>query len=513
MSGSGHASAASAGLVSYERPVLEVAFEGPREIVSESDDAESDVSQHSLPGPRRISDEEWLNYMRGDPDVRPRLFSDASIFRVPKFLKDTKSEAYVPHTVSLGPYHSKSEKLAPMDYHKGRALRRMMIRYNAKMKLFPDNMAFADNAMRVILSVKDKIRDIYEESIDCDDENLARMLCLDGCCILEVLRTLGRVPNDPDEGNDPYERYEPIFGEDKLAASNILKDIVMLENQIPWIVLLELLRLEYPEDDQVQTILLNLLVKATWGLFKIFDTKDLMQRLTHVENFHHVLGFLHKAIVGQPSFQDEHRISIERSYIGRCLLMLQDKNKAMNHDFESIPTAVELKNAGIKFQPCDGGIDGIRFDQKGAIIYLPVVSITYGTEVLFRNLISFEMCRPSEPNYVSSYLNLMDDLIDSQKDVALLRSTGILIKLIGSDKEVADRFNGLCEAVGTVSIENVFDGLRKDVNAHYKYNIGVQLEDIVQNHCSSRWKFSTFSAASVIACFGLITTIFIIRLV
>lgn len=493
-----------------------------KKILSEiQPDAQSDDGQQRLPrqsvydkNPRRISREEWVNYMKGDSHLRNRRPSFVSIFRVPKFLKDTKTEAYEPQTVSLGPYHNKSEKLVPMDDLKRRALRRMMMRYNTSQKLQPDDMVFADKATNVILSVVDKIKDIYEESIDCDGETLAWMLCLDGCCILEVLRTLGRNPNESDE---LYERNDPIFWENKLAASNILKDIVMLENQIPWIVLHELLQLENPEDGQVLTTLLNLLAHGTLGLFKISgqNKSGVKKHIDQVKKSHHLLGFLHKVIVDEPSIDDSprnqylYRFSI-KSCIGHLLLKLQDENKALNHDFESIPTAVELKNAGIKFEPCKGGISGISFNRKRAIIYLPVVCITYGTEVLFRNLIAFEICRPSEPNYVSSYVNLMDDLIDSQKDVALLRSMGILTKLIGSDKEVADLFNGLCKDVGTMCMENMFDELRKDVNAHIKFKIRVQLEDIVQNHCSSPWKVSTLVAASLIACFGLLQTIFTI---
>ena len=81
-----------------------------------------------------------------------------------------------------------------------------------------------------------------------------------------------------------------------------------------------------------------------------------------------------------------------------------------------IPCAVDLRNAGIKFKQCYGGIEKIKFDQKSAIISLPTIIMTDHTEVLFRNLIALEVCKASAINYVTCYLSLMDDLIRSEED-------------------------------------------------------------------------------------------------
>ena len=94
-----------------------------------------------------------------------------------------------------------------MGHHKGRALRRMMERFNTNRNLAIDsnNMDFADLAREEILKLEKEIRDSYEENIDCDGETLARMLILDGCFILEVLTTLKF------EGFEERECYDPIF--------------------------------------------------------------------------------------------------------------------------------------------------------------------------------------------------------------------------------------------------------------------------------------------------------------
>lgn len=458
------------------------------------------------------------------PDMRS--LSDVSIFKIPDFLKDTKREAYVPQGVSLGPYHRGSKKLTAMDHYKARALCNMISRFNYRMNSPEDDLSFAKNAHSAIDGRMDEIGGRYEGGIDREDLTVSVMLCLDGCFILEVLKTLD------ERGFQPGQINAAIFGGNLFAASNTLKDILKLENQIPWIVLLELLQIENPTDNDVGTTLLNVMVKGTCGLFKMSSFKMSSEDRTALlelswltsanREFHHLLGFVHNVIVNRPpgqanpGNQGQHRISIERC-IGRCLQILPDKNKALNHDFETIPRAVELKNAGIKFRPCNGGIRQINFHPDSSTLYLPLLSITYDTEVLFRNLIAFEMCRSSELSYVSSYVNLMDDLIDSQKDVAFLRSMGILTNLLCTDEEVVDLFSGLFKGV-TVRMPNMFDGLGKDVIANYTSSIAiyenrirVHLAELWQEHFSSPWKAMALAVAFAILCLTLIQTIYTVK--
>lgn len=431
---------------------------------------------------RWITAQEWGDIIGNAPGVGHEPFPDVSIFKIPDFLKDTKREAYVPERILLGPYHHGNKKVRGVHHYKESAVREV-IRSNAH---------FANTAINAIMAKEVEIRDSYEESIDCDRETLARMLCLDGCFILQTLK---------DVGGSSY------------FACNALKEILMLENQIPWIVLLELVRSQHGGAEAAKT-LLNVMLTGTRGLFgSSIQDNILVDWLQSREiEVHHLLGFVHKVIVDRPPGQDnpgnqgEHRISIGRC-IGRCLQMLQDKNKALNHDFESIPPAIELKNAGIKFRPCDGGICHIKFDRDSSTIYLPLLAITYDTEVLFRNLIAFEMCKSSQVNYFTSYVNLRDDLIDSQNDVAFLRSMGILKNLIGSDQEVADLFNGLFKGV-SVRIPSLFDEVRKVVNANYKNRIRVQLAEVWRDHFSSPSKTIALAVGFAILCLTLIQTIY-----
>jgi len=182
------------------------------------------------------------------------------------------------------------------------------------------------------------------------------MLSLDGCFILEVLRTLG---GDEISLAEAGQCYDPIFGGNKIefASSDILNDILMLENQIPLIVLRKLLELELDSAVNVEKMLLKVLVAGTSVLFKPFhhnEEFDIKQPVQ--QQFHHLLGFLHAFIVSpsldEPVSVDQDKCSISIKCCSRqCIRMLPLKNKARD-DIESIPRAVELRKAGIKFKRC-----------------------------------------------------------------------------------------------------------------------------------------------------------------
>ncbi|GLJ49528.1 hypothetical protein SUGI_1049700 [Cryptomeria japonica] len=459
---------------------------------------------------------EWVNEQEWTITSHERHLRspwDVSIFRVPNFLKQsTKRGAYVPKIVSLGPYHHSNEHPFPMDKHKGRALRRMMARFNINHAKDPTDKEFFFSAKDEILKLEDKIRKTYEEKIECDAEILALMLIEDGCFILEILRTLGgEIFPVMESGNC----YEPIFERNKIdyTGFDILTDILMLENQIPLIVLRKLLELELNRLDKVGTKLFRVLVKSpsskfypfkydvdtwSWPQQQFSHPQVQEQQVADEEQAHHLLALLHALIVSPHHLDLDHAYHTEPG----------TPNRASNA-VRRIPRAVELRNAGIKFESSLGGIKEIKFEQKSGTIYLPPIQITDYTEVLFRNLIALELCKASEINYVTCYLSLMDQLIDSEEDVGLLRKSEIVTNYLGSDAAVAELLNALCNGV-TLSQTDAFQELKGQVYKHYKSKFKVWLAELVKEHFSSPWTTLALAGAILALLLTALQTIFTI---
>lgn len=473
-----------------------------------------------------IGKAEWSICIEGNSDVDRR---SPSIFRVPNDLKkESKAgEAYIPKRVSLGPYHHRSAELPPMNSHKGRALHRMMTRANDSETM---DISFPDRAVEEIALLEQEIRESYEEKIDCNGETLGLMLSLDGCFILEILRTLrGDILHHELFSwmtNGDY--YEPLFQVKKInyTGFDILNDILKLENQIPLVVLRKLLELELKSADDVENELWKVLCPSFLCVMYPFNyRKDFKQwswSLRDEQEVHHLLGLLRTLIVSPPFQTGERALDVGiRPYMGACLGCGDEGHSVLQNEDEeeeaeesmngvgSILRAVELIRAGVKFKPCAGGIKAIHFDTKSDTIYLPPIEVADSTEILFRNLIAYEMCKPFELNYVACYVCLMDQLIDSEEDVALLRKYGIVTNGLGSDAEVAKLFNGLCTGV-TVSLEGVFDKLTGKVKLYHKNKFKVYCAELASEYCSSPWKILGLVAATVLLLLTVVQTIFVI---
>ena len=81
----------------------------------------------------------------------------------------------------------------------------------------------------------------------------------------------------------------------------------------------------------------------------------------------------------------------------------------------------------------------------------------------------------------------MDELIDSEEDVALLRRSGIVTNYLGSDAEVAELFNCLCKGI-TLSRVDVFYKMKEQINVHYRNKFKVWFTELVKEHFSSPWR-------------------------
>lgn len=250
------------------------------------------------------------------------------------------------------------------------------------------------------------------------------------------------------------------------------------------------LEVELNPVENVLEKLFEVLVKSTKSKFYPFNCDISKWSWPQpCEQVHHLLGLLHSLIV----YGTELAVN---DYPEKADQIDPNGPEKAVKDVRRIPRAVELINSGIKFEPCDGVVKSIKFEPKSATIRLPRINITNHTEVLFRNLIALEACKPSEINYVTCYLSLMDELIDSEEDVTLLRKSGVVTNYLGSDAEVAELFNGLCKGV-TLSMTDVFEQLKREVDFQYRRKFKVWFTELMKEHFSSPWRSLALAGAIV----------------
>ena len=101
-----------------------------------------------------------------------------------------------------------------------------------------------------------------------------------------------------------------------------------------------------------------------------------------------------------------------------------------NNKWQSFRHIRELKAAGIHFQPSGTSFwTDISFESHFFYGYLklPFLFIDDSTKLMFLNLVAYEMCPDAPEDYAdTSFLGLLDSLIDHPDDVKELRSKKML---------------------------------------------------------------------------------------
>lgn len=182
------------------------------------------------------------------------------IYRVPACIKDLKPKAYQPQVVSLGPFHHGDPGLAPMEAHKRRALRHLLRRAARPLADFVAAVeAVADRLEAAYLDLGGGWRGGGGDGGEAR-ERFLEMMIVDGCFLLEVMRAAAAVSPAPAAAaaagkphaaaaakeEEDYAENDPVFSRHGVLymVPYIRRDMLMLENQLPLLVLERLLFVE-----------------------------------------------------------------------------------------------------------------------------------------------------------------------------------------------------------------------------------------------------------------------------
>ncbi|MCL7027180.1 hypothetical protein MKW94_012510 [Papaver nudicaule] len=391
-----------------------------------------------------------------------------------------QSAAYLPSTVSFGPYHhGKGDHLKKMDPHKHRVLGHFLRRYNniplqklvdsltttscRRQQVDPVDEAIDPKALHVhtqkeVSPVLQHLMDAYdslEEKWLRDTDGFLRLMVLDGCFMLEILQwswvsgdhkalssgsaaLTGSVDDYSYADNDPiFSRHGKLY-----VMSLIRRDMLMLENQLPMLLLKTLLGAVLPTEskERIEEHLNTIILNFCRGI-----TKRNMGPCLHV------LDLYRKSLLSNNLPKDSpspvHNKAKGPATIFGHTTSTDQKNSTNGGSEDIIRSAMNLHESGIKFEKSTEtcNLNDIWF--KGHTLRLPVVVIDDTTESTLLNLMAFERFHVGTGNEITSYVCFMDNIIDSSDDVKILRSSGVLHNSIGSNKAVAKLFNDMTKDV------------------------------------------------------------------
>ncbi|PON32719.1 hypothetical protein PanWU01x14_358890 [Parasponia andersonii] len=477
-------------------------------------------------------DRDLLNKLKMEENNNSRgaIYSNhrTKIQRVPAIMlrRGNCEEYYKPKVITIVPLHHNNCKSLP--------------EYKLKTKLTAKFVRVSRQTGEWLLQ---EIKKNTKELKDCFDENeiktykdedLARMLFLDGCTVLEFIHSFLK-----DELKDIEININGT------QATLIQQDLFLLENQIPFRVLNLLMNLSGKKDELMTCIhnfvLMNIMAPASYYLPKfisnIFRLEDgyaplFFQNQEPV----HLLDLLRSQLLNSDDIdgadKDENNsqprnLSYQYSLNSFLRDSLQPKNPVlrfayfflygsgqsfgndqMNHllrvahfsmSRRSFRNVQDLKAAGIKFKLSNSHcLKAITFTTgffTTGQLRLPPLIVDDSTACKWWNLVAFEMCPDNHgANFgITSYLSFLDSLIDTEEDVKDLRLAHVLRNRLSSDAEVAELFNKI--GSNLVPDHDAYLEVKNKIQRCYERRSSIWMAQVYHDHFRSPWTMLALFAA------------------
>ncbi|KAJ0246579.1 Transmembrane protein [Hirschfeldia incana] len=390
------------------------------------------------------------------------------IYRVPNCLRRVSPEAYTLQSVLIGPLHHSLKLQALksrghianaklMDYlnmeeHKKFYLAEFAKRLQGKKTI--------DGFKRVIKEDEDIIRASYLESTAwIQSPNFVEIILHDSVFILEFM--LRSSPTRSEKTGDPL-IDEPCL------AQEINRDLILLENQIPFFLLEKLF------DPIVSILREKTFHELTITHFDLLDKKGSNAKFKH---FTDLFWCVRVETVPVHAF--------ERCYMPMYQMYNADK----------------LDGGGIKFEVVkDSSLSVLVTFDKG-VLKIPNFLADDDAEITIRNIMALEQCHYPFNSHVSDYIMFLDFLIDTEKDVSLLVEKGIITDWLGNHGSVAKMVNKLC--LGVLNNGSFYTEIANKVTSHYGNSCNKSRSILRRVYFSNLWR----GTATLVAAFLLLLSL------
>ncbi|KAJ0083629.1 hypothetical protein Patl1_29812 [Pistacia atlantica] len=222
--------------------------------------------------------------------------SSRHIFKVPEHLRKGNEKAYEPYMLAIGPYHREKPEVQEMEEHKKEYLKELLERRGKEA---------LNRYVTAMRNLEEQARSCYADDFsDIDTKEFVEMMLLDGCFIIELLRRF--MDNTMEPGDSTADSMDNTMesGDSTADSFNFLssiikrlgRDLLLIENQIPFIVLEELFRMTtMSEQNNLHQMVLNFFadsvlpdqskVRGEWAVCVEISTEK--------SEHQHLLSFIH----------------------------------------------------------------------------------------------------------------------------------------------------------------------------------------------------------------------------
>ncbi|KAG1367035.1 UPF0481 protein [Cocos nucifera] len=394
----------------------------------------------------------WANQERAGDESN----TNPSILRVPTRFKEQNPEHYGPKVVAIGPYHRDNSELLIKDEAKWWCVNQFVSQYSLNLP----------NWLLHMTSREREARSYYSEDVSMDRHSFLEMLLLDGCFIFMAFKAMRGFKFDLEWPSD-----------------QIMLDLLMLENQIPFFVLLQIYDgiggeqgfRKFTGGSYGPIIAYALSWLDQTKMRNVQDPPNIPDPVLPLLHLFHL--YLHPA-----RFNPDNIV----------------RQKMLDHVFPTptvVPSATGLHDrSAVNFKKVSGSILDITF--RNGVMKIPFLELNDGVKTILHNLIAFEQCyRQIEPR-VTTYAEFMNCLINKESDADLLESCGILLNRLPTSNDAAFFFSKLSPRAKIRSI--YLKSLTAKVKIYHEETWNRWRADLKLNYFSNPWVTISVLAATAL---------------
>ncbi|KAJ3672504.1 hypothetical protein LUZ60_007225 [Juncus effusus] len=464
-----------------ENPTIQMVEAVSNEITSDDSSSESEgsPSPDNLLGReirlRGLSAKDNLSDIKYGPNV---LAENSSLFR--------------PHIVSIGPVFRELTDLQLSEEAKCFFLFESVCKSTIQSREWVKYIRNNENEARLYYANNAK---------DLSSDELVKILLLDSCFIIQLL--LGS-----------NELYNGVI--DTVLKTYFL-DWILVENQVPFSLLNRVWERHFENSKDPKFPNLISLFKTSRLFYKkglspddlvqedVIDLTDLYYKwnvpiLERISKCQRPQSWI-RYCMGQKLHRLQQFWSWFRSFVGRPQQDAKGEAEGALMQAESslIPSAVELYETGIKFKEKTMFRNMFDVNFKNGVLQIPTLTIDLQMMSLIANLLLHEINEEPVDKIVASFVFLMDSLINTKKDIALLQKCGVINNKLDSEAEAAKFFNSLGARCGVDNMEgNFYAPDIMDMLDYSQSSWRRHSTSLMHNYCNSPWTFLSVVAAIIL---------------
>ncbi|OMO52290.1 hypothetical protein CCACVL1_29272 [Corchorus capsularis] len=380
--------------------------------------------------------------IRSQSQAQPEVTRSEFIlpYRICRVREEENERAnFTPRIVSIGPNYYKKRGLEDMEAQKFKYLNR--IQNNIRQRLL--------EAMR---RLERETRNCYLKSFNrINSDDFVNMMLADGCFIIQLFRLNQQIRQGQQVINDP------IFG-NQWIISNLRLDLLMLENQLPFFVLQEIFSLtaNLNSTQGGNTTLNQLALQFFESVWPSEDGENPISSSNIQGNTQlHLLALFHSSFI---NININEEPALDKS-LSRRYSALPMKGWVYN--------AERLRQAGLRLLEENSG-NLLNIGLQRSRLRIPTLFINARSKIVLKNFLAYEQSNSHATPYFASLVMLFYSLIDTPKDVQLLRGRGILRGGSRNGEEVVALFSSLSKDIVLDPDDCLIAQQVQDINRHCK---------------------------------------------